>query len=81
MQFLLFDVSATLTFLLGYLTVVALQRRRMAAVSMTAGRAPSTPHGARLAAPAPAGRARNATPKEPPTEPCCREWPRLSAPR
>ena len=28
MQFLLFDVGSTLVFLSGYLTVVALQRRR-----------------------------------------------------
>ena len=28
MQFLLFDVTATLVFLVGYRTVVALQRRR-----------------------------------------------------
>ena len=81
MQFLLFDVSATLTFLLGYLAVVALQRRRMLAVWMAAGRVPNTPHGAELAAPARQGPRPDGTPKERVTEPCCREWPRLSAPR
>lgn len=49
MQFLLFDVSATLVFLAGYLAVAA----------------PKPPEAQ----------------KERPTEQCCREWPRLSAPR
>ena len=31
MQFLLFDVSSTLVFLLGYLTVVAVRQRRATA--------------------------------------------------
>jgi hypothetical protein len=41
------------------------------AVSVPGGRAPRAPHDAGSAAPA----------REKPTEPCCREWPRLSAPR
>ena len=71
MKFLLFDVSATLVFLLGYLAVVALQRRLMMAVLVPGGRAPRARHDAGSAAPA----------RERRTEPCCREWPRLSAPR
>jgi hypothetical protein len=70
-QFLLFDVSATLVFLLGYLAVVALQRRLMMAVPVPGGRAPPSGREAGPAAPA----------RERRTEPCCREWPRLSAPR
>jgi hypothetical protein len=76
-QFLLFDVSATLVFLLGYLAVVALQRRLMMAVSVPGGGAPPARQDAGSAAPA-----RSAAPqREKRTEPCCREWPRLSAPR
>ena len=37
MQFVLFDVSATLVFLVGYLAVVALQRRRALPVAMRSG--------------------------------------------
>jgi hypothetical protein len=33
MQFLLFDVSSTIVFLLGYLTVVAVRQRRSTAVA------------------------------------------------
>ncbi len=78
MQFLLFDVSATLVFLLGYLAVVALQRRRAPAVMGASG------HAQRGAQPRAAPRERRnlgKARKESPTEPCCREWPRLSAPR
>jgi len=39
-QFVLFDVSATLVFLVGYLAVVALQRRRALRVAMGSGRTP-----------------------------------------
>jgi hypothetical protein len=78
MQFLLFDVSATLVFLVGYLAVVALQRRRTLAVVAAMSRAP---RGALLPA-APRERPKpRAAQSERPTEPCCREWPRLSAPR
>ena len=38
MQFVLFDVSATLVFLVGYMAVVALQRRLALPVAMGAGR-------------------------------------------
>ena len=81
MQFLLFDVSATLVFLLGYLTVLALQRRLTMAVSMASGRAPDTPRGAAAFARARQGQLPKGIRKERPAEPCCREWPRLSAPR
>jgi len=78
MQFLLFDVSATLVFLVGYLAVVALQQRRTLAAVAATSRAPR-------AAPRPATPGERPGPpqaqKERPTEPCCREWPRLSAPR
>jgi len=80
-QFLLFDVSATLTFLLGYLAVVALQRRRMPAVTMGAGHAPGALRAAGLPAPVREDRSPSVPAKERATEPCCREWPRLSAPR
>jgi hypothetical protein len=39
-QFVLFDVSATLVFLVGYLAVVALQRRRALPVAMGSGQTP-----------------------------------------
>ena len=81
MQFLLFDVSATLTFLLGYLAVVALQRRRIPAVAMAAGHAPGAPRAALLPASVREDRNPSAAAKERAAEPCCREWPRLSAPR
>lgn len=78
MQFLLFDVSATLVFLAGYLAVLALQRRRTLAVAAASDRAP---RGAQLpAAPRERPKPREAQ-KERPRGPCCREWPRLSAPR
>ena len=77
MQFLLFDVSATLVFLFGYLGVVALQRRPTLAVAATGG----TPRGVRLPeAPRERPRPQDAQ-TERPTAQCCREWPRLSAPR
>jgi hypothetical protein len=74
MQFLLFDVSATLVFLVGYLAVVALQQRRtLTAVAVTSRAPRAAPPGERPRPPQ--------AQKERPTEPCCREWPRLSAPR
>lgn len=81
MQFLLFDVSATLVFLCGYVAAVAFLRRRTLAVMAATGPAP---RGTQL--PAPARRERKSQlpqlpVKERPTEQCCREWPRLSAPR
>jgi len=77
-QFLLFDFSATLVFLLGYLAVAALQRRRTLAVVAAMSRAP---RGTQLPAiPRERPKPREAQ-KERPTQPCCREWPRLSAPR
>ena len=76
MQFLLFDVSATLVFLLGYLAVVALQRRPAVVAAMS-----DAPRGAQLpATPRERPKPREAQ-KQRPAEPCCREWPRLSAPR
>ena len=78
MQFLLFDFTATLVFLLGYLAVAALQRRRTLAVTAATSRAP---RGVQLAAtPRERPKPREAR-KERPTEPGCRDWPRLSAPR
>jgi hypothetical protein len=73
-QFLLFDVSATLVFLAGYLAVVALHERRTVGVmaAMSGAQVPTAPRGERKP---------KETPKAPATEPCCREWPRLSAPR
>ena len=78
MQFLLFDVSATLVFLSGYLAVVALQRRQtLAAVAAMSRAPPGTPL---PATPRERPSPREAQ-KERPTQQCCREWPRLSAPR
>lgn len=79
MQFLAFDVAATLVFLFGYLTVVGLQQWRAVPVRAAASRAPS-----REAPPVPSpagstavgGRKEAATPSRP-----RREWPRLSYPR
>jgi hypothetical protein len=77
MQFLLFDVSATLVFLVGYLAVVALQERRtLAMVTMS-----SAPRGAELPAKPTERPEPRAAQEERRAEPCCREWPRLSAPR
>ena len=76
MQFLLFDLSATLLFLFGYVTVVGLQRRRALPVVAAAS-------GMRRERPA-AGRDERKpveAPRELDPSPCCREWPRLSAPR
>ena len=79
MQFLLFDVSATLVFLLAYLATLALQRRRALAVMGAPG---SQPRDARLSAPARQGlKPGQAPPQERPATPCCQGWPRLSAPR
>ena len=79
MQFLLFDVSATLVFLVGYFAVVALHERRTMAVMAVV--LDDAPRGARLpSAPRDSLRTREAK-KDRPTEQCCREWPRLSAPR
>lgn len=78
MQFLLFDVSSTLVFLLGYLAAVALLRRR--ALALTAATAPA-PRGARLPAAPRERRKPNEAPQERPAAQCCREWPRPSAPR
>ena len=39
MQFLLVDVSSTLVFLLGYVTVIAVRQRRTAAAAGTRARA------------------------------------------
>ena len=39
MQFLLFDVSSTIVFLLGYLTVAAVRQRRSTAAAGTSARA------------------------------------------
>jgi hypothetical protein len=70
-QFLLFDVSVTLVFLVGYVGIVALQRRRALAAP-----------GAALPAPArDGGKPAQAPQQERPATQCCQEWPRLSAPR
>lgn len=81
MEFLLFDVSATCLFLLGYVTVVSLKRPRALAVHATMSPPPPPP--AARPAPAIGQRKRGEARKERPAEPvsCCREWPRLSAPR
>lgn len=80
MEFLLFDVSATCLFLLGYMIVAGLKRQRALPVLATMSRPPRP-----TARPAPAiGQLRpEEARKERPAEPvsCCREWPRLSAPR
>lgn len=77
MQFLLFDVSATLVFLAGYLTVVSLQRRRAWLVPAAIRRAPRpAPRPEREpgpSKPAPTGEPRDCQ--------NCVKWPRLSAPR
>lgn len=80
MEFLLLDVSATCLFLLGYVTVVSLKRQRAFPVLATISRPPPA---TRLPAPAIGERKPGEARKERPTEPvsCCREWPRLSAPR
>jgi hypothetical protein len=78
MQFLLFDVSATCVFLLGYLAVSTLWRRRAQPVLAATSRGPGT---AQRPAPPRQQTTPRETQKERPTEQCCREWPRLSAPR
>lgn len=79
MNFLLFDVGATLLFLLGYATVVNLQRRRALPV-LAMSRAPRPTGGpARERAQPKPDEAPSESPLEQPV--CCREWPRLSAPR
>jgi len=76
-QFLLFDVSATLVFLVGYLAVASfLRRRTLAVVAMSVA---PRPGGSR--APVSGRREAQESPKPVPTKQCCREWPRLSAPR
>ena len=75
MQFVLFDVSATLVFLVGYLAVVALQRRLALPVAMGAGGTLS-----REAPPVPSPERRK-SPQGPTTRAPRREWPRLSYPR
>jgi len=74
-QFVLFDISATLVFLVGYLAAVALQRRRALPVAMGAGGTLS-----REARPMPSPERRR-SPEGPTTRPPRREWPRLSYPR
>ena len=77
MQFLLFDVSATLVFLLGYLAVVTLLRRRALPVpAVTRAPRPAERPAARRAGPEP-----SETRKEPAARQCRREWPRLIHPR
>lgn len=72
MEFLLFDVSATLLFLFGYVTVVNLQRRRpLPVLAMSRTRRPT-------GSPAPERPQRKPDQAQPA---CCREWPRLSVPR
>ena len=75
MEFLLFDVGATLVFLLAYLTVVALQRRRAVPV-VTAARGTLS----RQSRPAPSPERRPSVEGRA-TRPPRREWPRLSYPR
>ncbi len=77
MQFLLFDVSATLVFLVGYAMVVTLLRRRALAV-LAVSRAPRRTERAAAAREGPEA---SAPRKESPPQPCGREWPRLSHPR
>ena len=83
MQFLLFDLSATLLFLFGYVTVVGLQRRRaLPVVAAASGMRRERPAAGRdERKPVAAPREPVAAPRELDPSPCCREWPRLSAPR
>ncbi len=79
MQFLLFDVGATLVFLVGYLTVATLQRRRALAVPTGTSRRLSLES-------RPAAYPEGSKPGEPGNEaPAARrprrKWPRLSHPR
>ncbi len=78
MQFLLFDVSATLVFLLGYLTVVTLQRRHALPVAVATS---DVTRPAQRSARAREERTPSENQKARPREQCCREWPRLAAPR
>jgi hypothetical protein len=75
MQFLLFDVGATLVFLVGYMAVVALQGRGALAVATGPG---SSPRKSAVSAPEDRAPRRDSPPQQPE---CRREWPRLSAPR
>lgn len=80
MEFLLFDVSATCLFLLGYVTVVSLKRQHALPMLATMSRPPRpTGRPATAIGERKPGEARKERPTEP--VPCCREWPRLSAPR
>lgn len=83
MQFFLFDVSATLSFLLGYLTIVNLQQHRRALVVVTAvGRVTSAGKpGFGPELPTPSAPQPDPAQTVRPTAPPRRGWPRLSAPR
>jgi len=79
MQFLLFDVSATLVFLFGYLTVTTLQRRR-ALLVLAEPAAPSrqpAPPARELGQPKGGEASKDRSTRHEPR----REWPRLSYPR
>jgi hypothetical protein len=78
-QFLLVDVGSTLVFLLGYLTVVGLQRRRAVAAPGAATRMLN--RGARLVPYAGASKASETRNPAPAARQSRREWPRLSHPR
>jgi hypothetical protein len=78
-QFLLLDVSATLVFLLGYLTVVTLQRRRALFVPAEQS---ARPRSTRRPVRAAEGGKLSETAKDRRTAwPPRREWPRLIYPR
>jgi hypothetical protein len=76
-QFLVFDVTATVVFLLAYLTVVAVQRRRAVPVTTSA----SLSSEVRPVRSAPGGTTGKVPKQTPATPRPRREWPRLSYPR
>jgi len=76
MEFLLFDVAATLVFLLGYLTVVTLRQARAPLVlAEPAAARPGVPRA--RGTPRPPGETRQDLPRQRDR----REWPRLIYPR
>ena len=82
MQFLLFDVAVTLVFLLGYLTVVSLQRRRALAVPGAASPGLSRePRAASYVEGGTPGKPGAEAPEPPTIRQPGRGWPRLSHPR
>jgi hypothetical protein len=77
MEFLLFDVAATLVFLLGYLTAVTLRQARAPLVLTEPAAAPRPSVARARGTPRPSGETRHARPGQRDR----REWPRLIYPR